>query len=284
MISRRQFLSTALVVTVPLKWARGAFEGLVKRPQNGYYPHMLARIYGWFNREFFDFSRRFTKKELEYLVAVLKTSQHLRWHDGSDNSLRKVYWGLRLKGKETSFSRFVVGFDPSANDLRKLAQEVILQRGIKDFAGLRSDSICGLGWDFDNEIFKIYFLPKKSELSQYLKDLRGLPPLEKIPESAIASLKFRKMNRVENRLCFAVQKILSLEERQKIFNHDRATQIMGHYSNTRDNVYFPDYMGINYMRLPMSFKNFSEKAMDNFAMGPTMGIINQVDNMSLYFP
>lgn len=283
MINRREFISAALLMFFSSS-TYGAYEVLLRNPQKGYYSNLMARFFNWYNKEFYNFTNKFTSAEINYIVSVLKQTHSLRWQNAQGVSYKKLYWSARIQNNNLSYARFALGFEPENVEAKKIVHLLIEQKKITDTAGLSKQDICGLGWDFDNNVFKIYFYVDKSKIKNIISGLRTPPNLENIPSNTLVSLKYAKGKIIEQRLCVPVKEHLTSDQKSKILNFEYTTQIMGHYSNKRDPVYIPDYIGINFMRLPKPLSEFCQKIMDNFATGPTTGVINHYENLSLYYP
>ncbi|OQW51584.1 MAG: hypothetical protein A4S09_10170 [Proteobacteria bacterium SG_bin7] len=262
----------------------GFFETFLKHPKPGYYTYLLLRMMNWYNQTYFDFSKKFGTVEKNYIAAVLKETIQPCWKSPDGVVYKKIFWAPAIQNHKPSFARFSLGFEHQQDDLRELATKIIKKNEISDNAGLPVEKICGLGWDFDKNTFKVYFNCHKDDIPSYITTIKHLPPVDLLPQTLIASLKYGGRELIERRLCFATQNLMNAQQKKNILNFENAVQVMGHYSSVRDPLFIPEYMGINFMRLPSPFKKFCENTMTNFVMGPTTGIINFSNNMSLYYP
>lgn len=126
-------------------------------------------LFQWHCRNFFNFRRALTSLEKVYLEACFALTQSLdEVSDGGYAHFSYYTYSHRVKGDQVNSSRFAYGSVSSPDQALEAAWPVLEQRGLTLPPGLAQDNaFYGLGWDIEDELFKVYFRSR---------DWRHLPP------------------------------------------------------------------------------------------------------------
>ncbi|MBL7542423.1 MAG: hypothetical protein JNL11_01335 [Bdellovibrionaceae bacterium] len=126
-----------------------------ERPGPGYYKAVLTRLYTWYNKEYFDFDKRFSSRESKLVHSVIedidKTSQYLDPKTG----LPRFRLAMDLVGDKVSYGNLWISFPSVPIGLKKHVDEVLKSWKIADIG-----QIYGIEWSFENDEVSLFSLVK----------------------------------------------------------------------------------------------------------------------------
>ena len=133
-------------------------------------------VYKWHCHNIFPFDKYFTPNEKKYIDLCIKLSflELLRPFLGNTFIYQLSYfsYSTEIKGNtinSINSSRIAYGTTVAPNYFYKYAEPILKERNIKLPINSKNYKFGGLGWDFNNKIFKIYFIDNLnlSSLNQF---------------------------------------------------------------------------------------------------------------------
>jgi hypothetical protein len=115
-------------------------------------------LYNWHARTFFPYHKHLSSAERRYVRACLDINHEPRYRHFS-----QFTYSHRVKGGRINSSRIAFGSLRSFDKLRPLFDVVLRRRGIRSVPYLDHDFAAGpygpfgLGWDLEDDLFKVYF-------------------------------------------------------------------------------------------------------------------------------
>ncbi len=134
-------------------------------------------LFRWHCRNFYPFRKAMSKHERDYLKACFEMLDDFREvsETGFDR-FSSFSYSHRVKGDKVNSSRLAFGSVEHPDKAYQAAQSVLAERGVvlpQAFApGSKLARFGGLGWDFEDNQFKVYF--RWLELTQLPTDLGAL--------------------------------------------------------------------------------------------------------------
>ncbi len=126
-------------------------------------------LFQWHCRNFFNFRRHLSVTEKAYLEKCFSiATKSDQVSEGGYEHFSYYTYSHRVKGESVNSSRMAYGSVDHPDVAFTAAQPVLHERGLILPQGLAEHPFYGLGWDIEDELFKVYFRTL---------DWRELPPL-----------------------------------------------------------------------------------------------------------
>jgi hypothetical protein len=126
------------------------------------YINYNKRIYKWHNKNIYPFDKKLTDIEKRYINMCINISFLELLRPLTFNSLLKrlsyYTYSNEIKNNNVNSSRLAYGSVMFPSFIYKYAMEVLKERNIE--ISMDNEIFGGLGWDIDNDIFKIYYIFK----------------------------------------------------------------------------------------------------------------------------
>lgn len=130
-------------------------------------------FFTWHCRNFFNFGQHLSALEWKYLQTCFRLAGVEEDHDWGGGPHYSYYtYSHRVRGRAVNSSRLAYGAVARWQGVAGLAQEIIAERGLElepYFTDSENSAFYLLGWDFQEEHFKVYFR---------ITDLAALPQPE----------------------------------------------------------------------------------------------------------
>ena len=213
-ISRKRFLTSVAKASVvgAIYPSAALAKGVGQSFDGGQdYSALLSKRFDWFCDHFFDFRKPFSIWEQQYVHQCFSLMDE--WAYGVDDkvSLSTVSYSHRIKENSINSSRLAVGSIKYRHELAGLHRRILQLNGVdpskvKDFSHL-----FGLGWDFLQKEFKLYFYYADRKACQLLQVNRLVPvlPSHAVHPFSLASLTYRDYRPFEYKVYLYPQKVVT---------------------------------------------------------------------------
>lgn len=153
-ISRRQVLysiSTAAAVYATYKLAPVSWLGLTHQAKNP------AKLFQWHVDNFLTRAKQLTEVEKTYINQALAITEQNGFQINQDIFYSGYSFSHRIQGDSIDSNRFAVGGYSQKQKIQEFAAKVLAEKNIQADTWAANDKIIGLGWDLEQEHFKIYW-------------------------------------------------------------------------------------------------------------------------------
>ena len=169
-----------------------------------FYRKNNIKIYEWHCKNIYPFDKKLTKIEKEYIfscinVSFLELFKKIYFIDPFIQKLSYFTFSHNCKNNDINSSRIAYGSTMCHNYVYKYAINVLRERNIKcEIEPGYNYNFGGLGWDIQNDIFKIYFrfINHRDLKDEYKK----LVPSTNIEDSGILSISYNNGKIVEKKI------------------------------------------------------------------------------------
>jgi len=160
-------------------------------------------LFQWHCRHFFNFRRKMHRTEKDYLEVCFRLPDDFKEvSEGGYEHFSYYTFSHRVKGKEVNSSRIAYGSVLHPEPAYQAAGPVLEHRGIVVSEALEQNTkFYGLGWDMEEDQFKVYFRTLDwTQLHPEFRDMgQGYDPAEHLKE-ALISVTFSGGTEMERKL------------------------------------------------------------------------------------
>ncbi len=213
--SRRKFLgdlASAIALTAfPFKKTFAGFPNSLPHSPTSVKPsEYMNKFHKWYSHTFFNFEKHLSPLEKNYIQTCTQMMDQLSYKINDHFSYSLVTYSQRFSKNKVNSSRLAYGSIQHADRLQTPIRNILKNKGIstKDIQGM--GQIAGLGWDFEENLLKVYSYYENLNKVQDA-DLKNLlkkaSSIETYP-FGLTSVSFKDKNLVEKKVYVALKEKL----------------------------------------------------------------------------
>ena len=173
-LSRRQLLQVFFLSALSPLAGAVPIGSLLGNKNAAYTQFLLSRYLTWYQKEFFPFQEHLHTDEINLLKMAIRSLPSWNEFLNPNHAIDRFFVGHELNAGKVTSGRLSTFTDIRQPAVKRAVEQVLKRHGAKQVLQSSGGELYGVGWDCDQNIFKIYirYLQPNAFKNLKLKELR----------------------------------------------------------------------------------------------------------------